>query len=147
MSGSAKGGGSPQSANVLPAVRRADRRQRQDAVVHPEARDHVPGVQPAHAVGDEVDAFVREPLGDDTRRSSAARWATPAVWLRLGTSDAMPGRDQRVFDPGEVAQQRERADLHAVEAEQAVDQYNRGAGSRGSPSVALSWRERFVNSP
>ena len=57
-----------------------------------------------------------------------------ASLAQIGHADAMAGGDEGVFDARKIASKRERPDLHAVEAEQAVDQYNRGAGRQ------VTWR-------
>jgi hypothetical protein len=52
----------------------------------------------------------------------------PAGLAQARDRHPVAGREQGVLDPGEVAQQGQRPDLDPVKAEQAVDQYNRGAG-------------------
>src|SRR5207344_961975 len=49
----------------------------------------------------------------------------------IGHADTVAGGDKGVFNAWKIAGQSERSDLHAVEAEQSVDQYNRCAGRQG----------------
>ena len=99
-------------------------------VGHPEAGGHVPGVEPAHAVPDQVDRTGRDvPLDVPLEFARAGHDAACATESR--DQHAVTGRFELLADAGEVIAQRPAERDNAVVPTQAVNEDDRGVEFRG----------------
>ena len=108
-----------------PEVGRPDRRQAEEAPRPGRVGHELTGVEPPHAVADQVERLAGE-RGVDLGREHARPPLHPGDRRDLGLEDAVARGAEDVRDAAEVRGQREPAVADPAEAEEAVGEDDRG---------------------
>src|SRR5262249_43358588 len=127
-------GGKVANANVstwAAAVRRSNRRKRQNPISHPQMRNHVTRIQPAQTLSDHVHRLSARLLGN-----VALQLVRPVGDARSRAEprnqDAVARGQKSPADPPEILHEGPSAESDLVVSEQAVNEDDRASQLRGN---------------